>query len=482
MIIDGRLVDAEMDATFPNVDPYTEKQFGVAQDATVADVDAAVDAANRAFEDTSWSRDHTFRARCLAQMRQAFMHHQEELRDVLVAEVGCPIFMTKTLQLEESIDVMSMMVELARTYPFESYMSPDRTTTPQSERLLIREPWGVCAIITPYNYPLHMFTNKVGAALAAGNTVVVKPSPLTPLTSYILGKIANEETDLPPGVLNVVTSTSPVVAQHLVEHPLVEMIHFTGSTAIGKQIMASAAKRVKKVGLELGGKSANIVLDDADIEAVTRFNVTRMSRFSGQACSNLTRLLLPRSGYEHGLQVAADQASKIVWGDPRDPGTHMGPQISKAAQDGCLKYIEIAKSEGGRIVAGGGVPEAAKTGYFVEATVIADVDRKSRIAQQEVFGPLLAVIPYETEQEAIDIANDSEFGLAGAVYSASTERALRVGRQVRAGMMEVNGASRSAPDTPFGGMKQSGLGRERGRTGMEEYLDLRVIAHHPMTA
>jgi aldehyde dehydrogenase (NAD+) len=480
MVIDGRSVESAGGSTFANIDPYTERQLGVAQDGTVADVDAAVAAAQRAFTETSWARDHAFRARCLAQMRRAFLAHQEELREVLVAEVGCPIKMTKTIQLEESIDAISIAVELARTYPFERYMSADRTTTPQSERLVIHEPFGVCALITPYNYPVHMFTNKVGSALAGGNTVVVKPSPLTPLTTYLLGKIANEETELPPGVLNVVTSASVEVAEHLVEHPLVQMIHFTGSTPVGKKIMTSAAKGVKKVGLELGGKSANIVLEDADIEAVTRFNVTRMSRFSGQGCSNLTRLLLPRSHYEEALEIAADQAQKIPWGDPRDPATHMGPQINRAGQERCLQYVETAVQEGGRIVAGGGVPASATSGFFVEATVIADVDRKARLAQEEIFGPLLAVIPYATEQEAIDIANDSDFGLAGAVYSASTERAVGVARQVRAGMMEVNGASRNAPDTPFGGMKQSGLGRERGQAGMEDYLDVRVIAHHPM--
>lgn len=480
LVIAGRVVDAAGGSTFANVDPYTEAQFGVAQEATTTDVDQAVEAARRAFDETQWSRDHAFRARCLAQMRQAFIAHQEELRDLLITEVGCPLFLTRALQMEDAVDAMSVMVELAGRYQFERYMSADRTTAPQSERLLIKEPLGVCALITPYNYPLFLYTTKVASALAAGNTAVVKPSPLTPLTTYVLTKIANEETDLPPGVLNLITSSSPQIAQYLVEHPLVEMIHFTGSTAVGRQILASAAQRVKKVGLELGGKSANIVLDDADVEAVARYNVGRVSRFSGQGCSTLTRMLLPRSRYEEGLEAAADEAAKIIWGDPRDPLTHMGPQINQAGQERCLRYIDVAQQEGGRVVAGGGVPAGAAHGYFVEATVIADVDRASRLAQEEVFGPLLAVIPYETEQEAIDIANDSQFGLAGAVFGGSAERAFQVAREVRTGMMEVNGASRHAPDTPFGGIKQSGLGRERGVEGLEEYLETRVIAHPPM--
>lgn len=477
LLIDGRLVEARSGKTFANVDPYFESEIGQTPDAGIEDVDAAATAAHHAFENTPWRQDHSFRARCLGQLREAMQRHLEELREILVAEVGCPIFMTHQFQLNDPVDELTDWMEIAESYAFERNLPPHPAMISPNERLLIKEPWGVTALITPYNYPIQQLCYKVGPALAAGNTVVIKPSPLTPWTASFVGKLVVEETDIPPGVVNVITSSSPDVSEALVAHPYVEMISFTGSTAVGKRIMATASERVKKVALELGGKSATIALDDADVETVVRFNVPRMSRHSGQGCTNLTRLLLPRAKYEMGLEVAAEVAAQVIWGNPRNPDTHMGPQISCANQQRVLQHIEKAVAEGGRVVAGGGVPEAAETGYFVEATVIADVDPDSTLAQEETFGPVLAVIPYDTEQEAIAIANNSLFGLSGAVYSAADERALAVAKQVRTGTMDVNGATWFARDTPFGGMKQSGLGREWGMAGFEEFLDTRVIGY-----
>lgn len=477
LVIDGRLLPARSSRTYANIDPYRETEIGQTPDAGVEDVDAAATAALRAFESTSWSKDHGFRARCIGQLREAMQRHVEELREILVAEVGCPVFMTRAFQLELPVDELTDSIELAQTYRFERNLAPHPAMVSPNERLLIHEPWGVCALITPYNYPIQQLCYKVGPALAAGNTVILKPSPLTPWTSNYVGKLVVEETDIPPGVFNVITSSDPAVSEHLVAHPAVEMIHFTGSTPVGKRIMATAAGRVKKVALELGGKSASIALEDADVEAVVRFNVPRTVRHSGQGCTNLTRLLLPRSKYELGLEIAAEVGPQVKWGDPRDPTTHMGPQISGAHQQRVLQYIEKARGEGGRVVTGGGVPAGAETGYFVEATVIADVHPDATIAQEEIFGPVLAVIPYDTEEEAVAIANNSAFGLSGAVWSASDERALAVAKQVRTGTMDVNGATWFARDSPFGGMKQSGLGREWGEAGFEEYLDVRVIGY-----
>ncbi|MGV0643793.1 aldehyde dehydrogenase family protein [Mycolicibacterium sp. XJ879] len=477
LLIDGRLVAARSGKTFANIDPYFETEIGQTPDAGIEDVDAAATAAHQAFANTSWSKDHAFRARCIGQLREAMQRHIEELRELLVAEVGCPIFMTKQFQLDDPIDELTDWMELAENYTFERNLPPHPAMVSPNERLLIKEPWGVTALITPYNYPIQQLCYKVGPALASGNTVVVKPSPLTPWTANFVGKLVAEETDIPPGVFNVITSSDTEVSEALVAHPCVEMISFTGSTAVGKRIMATAAERVKKVALELGGKSATIALDDADVEAVVRFNVPRMSRHSGQGCTNLTRLLLPRVKYEMALELAAEVASQVIWGNPRNFDTHMGPQISRTNQQRVLQHIEKARAEGGRIVAGGGIPEAAETGYFVEATVIADVDPNSTIAQEETFGPVLAVIPYDTEEEAVAIANNSLFGLSGAVYAATDERALAVAKQVRTGTMDVNGATWFARDTPFGGMKQSGLGREWGLAGFEEFLDTRVIGY-----
>lgn len=477
LLIDGRLVAARSGKTFANIDPYFETEIGQTPDAGIEDVDAAAIAAHQAFENTSWPKDHAFRSRCIGQLREAMQRHLEELREILVAEVGCPIFMTKQFQLDDPVDELTDWMELAENYAFERNLPPHPAMVSPNERLLIKEPWGVTALITPYNYPIQQLCYKVGPALAAGNTVVVKPSPLTPWTANFVGKLVVEETDIPPGVFNVITSSETDVSEALVAHPCVEMISFTGSTAVGKQIMATAAERVKKVALELGGKSATIALDDADVESVVRFNVPRMSRHSGQGCTNLTRLLLPRVKYELGLELAAEIASQVIWGNPRDFDTHMGPQISRTNQQRVLQHIEKARAEGGRIVAGGGIPEGAETGYFVEATVIADVEPNSTIAQEETFGPVLAVIPYDTEEEAVAIANNSPFGLSGAVYAATDERALAVAKQVRTGTMDVNGATWFARDTPFGGMKQSGLGREWGMAGFEEFLDTRVIGY-----
>lgn len=477
LLIDGKLVQARSGRSFANVDPYREEEIGPTPDADFEDMDAAVDAAHRAFVQTAWSADHAFRARCLGQLREAMRRHVEELREILVAEAGCPIFMTKAVQLEAPIDELSEWMELAARYQFERNLPPHPSMAAPNERVVIREPWGVVALIVPYNYPVQQLCVKAGPALAAGNCVVLKPSPLTPWTASFVASLVAEETDIPPGVFNVITSSDPEVSEGLVAHPGVDMIHFTGSTEVGRRIMATAAQRIKKVALELGGKSAAIALDDADVEAVVRFNVPRTARHSGQGCTNLTRLLLPRAKYEFGLEVAAEIGPQIIWGDPRNPLTHMGPQISRAHQQRVLQYIEKARDEGGRVVTGGGVPDGAETGFFVEPTVIGDVHPDATIAQEEIFGPVLAVIPYDSEDEAVAIANNSIYGLSGAVFSESDERALAVAKRVRTGTMDVNGASWFAFDSPFGGMKQSGLGREWGVTGFEEYLDTRVIGY-----
>jgi aldehyde dehydrogenase (NAD+) len=478
LLIDGKGRPASEGGTFPNINPYTEEEIGPTPEATVADVDAAVDAARRAFDETKWAEDHQFRGRCITQLREALQRHADELREILVSEVGCPVFMTRSpmIQLDVPLIYLEDAADLARSYAFETYMADLPRPAQTDRRLVIREPWGVVGIITPYNYPIQQLCAKVGPALAAGNTAVLKPSPFTPWTACAVGKIAAEETEIPPGVLNVLTTTRAEVSEAMVAHPGVDMISFTGSTAVGRRIMETAARGVKKLFLELGGKSASIVLDDADIENVVTQGVFRMSRHSGQGCTNLTRMLLPRDHYEAALEVAAAACAQVPWGDPWDETTHLGPQVGKPQQQRVLGYIEKGLAEGGRLVAGGGVP-AGTTGYFVEATVIADVKPDDTIAQEEIFGPVLAVIPYESEEEAIAIANNSIYGLSGAVWSSSTERALRVARRVRTGTMDLNGASWWATDTPFGGMKQSGLGRENGVTGFEEYLDTRVISH-----
>jgi aldehyde dehydrogenase (NAD+) len=475
LLIDGRLGGADSGATRPDVDPFTEQVVASVPEAGIAEVERAVAAADRAFRESGWRTDTALRAHCLRQLADGLSRHAEVLREVVVSEAGAPIAMTRDMQVDGALRVFSGWADIAAGYAYETEMAPVTYGAVTSRRLLVREPVGVAALITPYNYPLNMVLTKLGPALAAGNTVVLKPSPLTPWVAALVGYVAATETDLPPGVLNVITSTEAAVSEALVAHRDVAMISFTGSTAVGRSIMASAAGRVKKVLLELGGKSAHVVLDDADLEAAVRFTVQRMSRHSGQGCTNLTRLLLPRGQYEHGLEIAKSEAGAVRWGDPREPDTNMGPQISRQAQQRVLGHVRTALDEGGRLVAGGGVPAGVRTGYFVEPTIVADVHPDATLAQEETFGPVLAVLPYDGDDDAVRIANNSDYGLSGAVTGGDDDRAIAVARRITTGTIDVNGATYFAPDTPFGGLKQSGLGKEWGIAGFEEFLELRVL-------
>ncbi|MVZ99860.1 aldehyde dehydrogenase family protein [Actinomadura sp. LD22] len=475
LLIGGELVPAEGNATFDNVDPYSEKVLGGAPDASTADAEHAVAAARAAFDDGAWAADPAFRARCLRQLQQAARKAVERFRAVLVAEVGCPIVMTRDLQLETTTEEIEYWAGLAEGYPYRTWLDPVTTAAGVSDRLVIRDPVGVVTAITPYNYPYQQIMLKLGPALAAGNCVILKPSPLTPWTANLFAQLVAEETDIPAGVVNVLTGSSDELGRFLVADPRVDMVTFTGSTAVGRMIAASAGQTAKNVVMELGGKSANILLDDADIAAGVRANVLRMSRHAGQGCSNLTRLLLPRSRYEEGLEVAAEAAAAVPWGDPSDPTTHMGPLISDAQRDKVLGHIERGIADGARLVAGGRRPDAPH-GYFVEATVLADVHPDSYVAQEEAFGPVLAVIPYSDDDEAVAIANNSRYGLAGAVSSASPQRAFEVAQRIRTAIVDTNGAKYYGVDTPRGGMRESGVGDEYGVGGFESFTEARVIS------
>ncbi|WP_433598298.1 aldehyde dehydrogenase family protein [Nocardia sp. CA-135953] len=475
LLIDGKLVPAVDGAVYDNIDPYQEQVLGTAPDADVADADLAVAAARTAFDEGTWRSDPAFRARCLRQLQSALRAHAERLRPVLVAEVGCPVVMTRELQLDKTIDEIDYWAGLAEGYRYESWLEPVPGATGDSDRLVLREAVGVVTAITPYNYPFQQIMLKLGPALAAGNAVVLKPSPLTPWTANLFAELVAEHTDIPAGVVNILTSSRDRIGVQLTTDPRVDMVTFTGSTTVGAAIAAAAGQTTKNLVMELGGKSANIMLDDADLESVVRANVLRMTRHAGQGCSNLTRLLLPRSRYEEGLAIAADAAAAIRWGDPSDPQTHMGPLISATQQAKVLSFVQHALHDGARVVAGGGKPETAH-GYFVEPTVLADVEPSSFAAQEEAFGPVLAVIPHDGDDHAVAIANNSEFGLAGAVASASATRAVAVARRIRTAIVDCNGAKYYGVDTPRGGMRRSGIGDEYGVGGFEEYTEARVIS------
>jgi aldehyde dehydrogenase (NAD+) len=335
----------------------------------------------------------------------------------------------------------------------------------------------VVGAITPWNFPMQINLAKVAPALAAGNTVVLKPAPDTPWTATILGRIAAEETDIPAGVLNVVASSRHETGQRLAEDPRVDMISFTGSTATGRAVMRAGAATIKKVFLELGGKSALLVLDDADLGAAVGNAAFHITTHAGQGCAVLSRLVLPRARYAEGVEMITGMLRGWPVGDPADPSTLTGPLISEKQRQRVLGYIERGRAEGGTIALGGGVPADKTRGFFVEPTVITGVSPGSVVAQEEIFGPVLVVLAHDGDDDAVRIANDSAYGLSGMVFSASEKRARAVAERVRTGTISVNGGLYYSPDVPFGGYRQSGTGRESGVAGFEEYLEIKAIAH-----
>lgn len=474
-LIDGRLVDAVGGATFANINPATEEVIGATADATRADMDRAIGAARRAFDQTNWSTSHAFRAACLRQLHAALLDAKEDLRAIVVAEAGSPLLLTYAVQCDSTIDWLPYYADLAERYAFESAMPNMEFMGMASRRLLLREAAGVVAAITPWNFPLYLNLCKLGPALAAGCTVVLKPAPDTPWCATTLGRIIAEKTDIPAGVVNVVAGSDHGLGEMLAADPRVDLVTFTGSTATGRRVMASAAPTVKKVFLELGGKSATIMLDDADLGSALA-GISQVCTHSGQGCALTTRLLLPRSRYEEGIEIARQSFEKFRYGDPTNLAHLAGPLVSGRQRSRVLGYIAKAKEEGARLVTGGGVPAHLPQGYYVEPTIFADVEPDSTLAQEEVFGPVLAILPYTNDDDAVRIANQSIYGLSGAVASASEERALSVARRIRTGTMSINGALWFAVDTPFGGYKQSGVGRENGVLGFEEYLETKTIA------
>ena len=475
LLIDGKLVESSAGATFPNVNPATEEVIGHTADGTREDLLAAIAAARRAFDETPWSTDPAFRKRCLLQLCEALQAAKEELRALVVAEAGSPVLLTYAVQTNITIDQMPYWAELAGSYAYEEPMSDIRFMGQIQRRLLRREAVGVVGAITPWNFPLYLNLCKLGPALAAGNTVVLKPAPDTPWCATALGRIIAEQTDIPPGVVNVVASSDHALGELLTTDPRVDLVTFTGSTATGRRVMQCAARTVKKVFLELGGKSANVVLDDVDLAKVAPGWGT-VCVHGGQGCALPTRLLLPRSRYAEGVELARQAFEKVPYGDPTDPRHLQGPQISRRQQERVLAYIQQGIQEGARLVTGGGVPKHLPKGFYVEPTLFADVDPRATIAQEEIFGPVLVAIAYDDDDDAVRIANDSIYGLSGVVVSADEERALSVARRIRTGTLSVNGAQWFSVDTPFGGYRQSGLGRENGRAGFEEYLETKVIA------
>ena len=476
LLIDGKLVEACSGKRYPNINPATQETIGMAADAGAGDADAAIAAARRAFDESDWSVNRALRRKCLTQLRDGLRAAAPDLCEQAVEETGATMAITRQgPQGDGPIAILDYYLELMDRYAWDSELPVVNTMGVPSKRLIWKEAAGVVGAISPWNFPFQINMAKVCPALAAGCTVVLKPAPETPWTATIIGRIAAEHTDMPPGVLNVLTSSEPAtVGEILSTDPRVDLVSFTGSTATGRRIMAQAAGTVKRVFLELGGKSATIILDDAD------FNTALLSGFAvcyhaGQGCAIPTRLLLPQSRYAEGVEFLKYAFAQLPYGDPYGEGQIMGPLISARQQARVLEYIEIGKREGARLVCGGGKPQRLPRGYYVEQTLFADVRNDMRIAQEEIFGPVLVLIPYRDDDDAVRIANDSIYGLSGSIFG-SPERALALARRIRSGTLNINGANFYAPDSPFGGYKQSGIGREMGVAGFEEYLQSKTVA------
>ncbi|WP_232676521.1 aldehyde dehydrogenase [Nocardioides sp. R-C-SC26] len=473
-LIDGKLGPASSGATYPIFNPATGEEIGVAPDSTADDVDAAIAAARRAFDETDWSTDRDFRVRCLRQLHDALLEVADDFKDLTTAEVGMPGFMMGAAGFDVPVGGLKWVTDLAETYEFESDLGVAEPMGIPSRRTVRREPVGVVAAITPWNVPTQINLAKVGPALAAGCTVVLKPAPDTPWVAAELGRLVAERTDIPAGVFNVVMPRSNEVAAQLSVDPRVDMVSFTGSTSVGKAIMAAAAPTLKKVFLELGGKSAAIALDDADVAAVAGGTAFAACIHAGQGCAITTRLIVPREKYDEAVQVAAATMESIGAKDPADPGAICGPVISPLQRERVAAYFDVARAEGGTFATGGHVID--QPGNWIAPTVVAGLDNSSRLAQEEIFGPVLVVIPHDGDDDAVRLANDSAYGLSGSVDSADLDRAKAVADRIRTGTLAVNGGVWFSPDAPFGGYKQSGIGREMGVAGFEEYLETKTLA------
>ena len=476
LLIDGELVEASSRARFDNINPATEEVIGTVPNATPDDARRAIAAARRAFDETDWSRNHALRARCLRQLRDGLNARLEELRKLTVAEVGCPISMTYGPGLNDPIHWLGNYADFLEQFEWHRDAGVAQVMGQRTQRFLEYEPIGVVGAITPWNVPHDINLKKVGWALAAGCTVVLKAAPTTSWCANFVAEVAATATDLPRGVFNVLTAYNNDVGEIITNDPRVDLIGFTGSTATGKRILEVCAPQVKRTQLELGGKSAAIVLPDMpNLAAVAGAMAASVCFHAGQGCAILTRLLVPKRDLDAVLDATKQAMQAVKYGDPMDPANIMGPLNSAIQRERVEGHVQKAIADGAKLVVGGGRPKHLAKGYFFEPTAFL-ADENSDLAQNEVFGPVQCILGYEDEQDAIRIANNSRFGLSGAIMGPDVERALAVARQIRTGTLSVCGGVYYNWDVPFGGYKESGLGREHGAIGFEEHLEVKTIA------
>lgn len=474
LYIDGQFVDSVSGQTYESINPFNQEVVARVARASTEDARRAIAAARKAFDEGPWPlMPREERAAMLKAISDKINERSKELAELECADSGSTIRKAKEdIHLSaRNMYYFSKLAALDLTENVEGLSKPGF-----SQNMVVREPIGVVGAIIPWNFPLKMAIWKLGPALAAGNTVVLKPSELTPVTAMELAKIIHE-IGFPPGVVNVIPGPGAEVGEELVKNPMVDKISLTGSTAVGRRVMALAAEHLKKVTLECGGKSANIVLDDADMDLAADGAMYAMFYHQGQCCEAGTRLFLPERIHDEFVHRLIEKTRKLTLGNPADPATDIGPSISRRQQEIVLRYIERGKQEGARLAIGGKAPtepELAK-GFFVEPTIFTGVENRMTIAQEEIFGPVLSVIRYQTEQEAIAMANDSMYGLAAGVWSKDRERALGVARRLRAGTVWINEWHLISEKAPFGGYKQSGIGREFGIDGLKEYTEAKHL-------
>ncbi|HJE57378.1 MAG TPA: aldehyde dehydrogenase family protein [Nocardiopsis listeri] len=468
LYIDGAWRDSTSGESLDVINPATEQVIDTVPAGTTADVDAAVEAAATAFE--GWSAlTPGQRVTHLTKALESFTARQKDIAAIMTEDMGAPVGFATKVQVGLPSLMFSTYIDLVEQHG-ERYFTGEKV----GNSLVVHEPIGVVGAITPWNYPLHQIVLKVVPALLAGNTVVLKPSEVAPLGAYALTEVF-EEAGLPDGVFNLVSGTGAVVGEAIAAHPKVDMVSFTGSTRAGTRVSQVAAETVKRVALELGGKSPNVILPDADLVQAVKRGVADVMRNTGQSCNALTRMLVHRDSYEEAVELAASSVAKYAPGDPTDEGTRLGPLVSAAQLEKVRSYIDLGVEEGARLITGGSEPvEGHEKGYFVRPTVFADVRNDMRIAQEEIFGPVLALIPYDTVEEAVGIANDTVYGLSAAMWSGDSEQGLEVARRLRAGQVELNGGALN-PLAPFGGYKRSGNGREWGLPGLVEFCEVKAV-------
>lgn len=463
LYIDGQWTTPRASERIAVENPYTGETITHIPACGSADADEAVRAAHEAFP--AWSATTPAeRVAHLTALRRELAVRADEMAALITAEMGAPRKLAERIQVGLPLMVLDDIARTAEGFPWSERIG---------NSLVVREPVGVVGAITPWNYPLHQTVAKLAPALAAGCTFVLKPSEIAPLSAFLLAEII-DSVGFPAGVFNLVTGTGPDVGEPLARHPRVDMVSFTGSTRAGTRVAQLAAETVKKVALELGGKSAGIVLDDADLAASVTAVVANCMLNSGQTCTALTRLLVPRDRYDEAVALAADAAARTPMGDPGDPATRVGPLASRDARHRVLEYLEQARRDGAVFAAGGPDAQVPGQGHFVAPTVLAGLDPTSVVAREEIFGPVLTVLGYEDEDDAVRVANDSDYGLSGGVWSGDTERALAVARRLRTGQVNVNNG-RFNPSAPFGGYRRSGTGRELGRFGLEEFCEVKAV-------